>query len=256
MIFALEEAGKPAFLSTDEDGTFVLSGLGFGDFKLEARAAANDGTPLSSRAVSISLSKASPTATVRITVEPSRAVQGVVLAGATPVAGADIVARFLGNTTDVVLLAPSAQSDASGRFTLDVPPGVERLELFTMAPGFTFDRSEFVLQAEVDITVPLDTASGVLRLTFDHPSQPRAQNPTLIHDGQFPYALNLLARWASRNGIPPRGGEWVLPQMPPEAYTLCAQTENGERPCREGYLPPGGDVTLMSTVDVETQPNQ
>lgn len=208
---------------TDRSGRFHLTGLDSVRYLLRA---GGNGRP-ASQVVEVDLSGDLPIGDVRLVVWPTRRVEGRVSADGQGVAGAYVQVNGLGR----VPVTMEAQSDAQGRFRIELPETVERGVVTVFAPSRLLWSGCVQIEGGVlDLALPT-SRTGTLSLVTtgrsDLPPATGGQAVLLTGEGGF-VDFGALLNWSRlRNGE--RGMEQDgartrqllgVPGLPPTSYAV------------------------------------
>ncbi|MCB1034573.1 MAG: carboxypeptidase regulatory-like domain-containing protein [Acidobacteria bacterium] len=240
---------------TDRDGSFLLRGFGEGSISVVAE----DGEARSDQ-VTVHLTEAASTPPVRLVIREDVAIRGRVVSSSGGVPGAKILAGAFGPGGRLMLFGDSASTDIEGTFELKAPSAASHLQLAVFAPGYALALVRLEVGSPEPVVVDVQPDGGALTLDFGAESDRRAGPPLqpvvfaegMILDG------NVLQAWARFNKEPNDDpSRWVVPALPPGSYSACliavgADTVEGplnasQAGCVEGFLPPGGDLSLTPT---------
>ncbi|MGH9456116.1 MAG: hypothetical protein ACRD2J_00555 [Thermoanaerobaculia bacterium] len=208
----------------DAEGLFLLHGLPFGTYRIEA----DDGLQ-QSEALAVTFDEENSVVDIEIVLRPSTRLRGRIVSAFGPVEGA----RVMAVPTDVpIAYAPAPRTGARGEFFIALPPRVREIDLHIAAPGFAYSMGHIGYRDE-PFVFALQNNGGMLKL-----EAPRGTRLRLGHDGATVPVESLRAHWQ----VVDEGETVVLLEMEPGPYSLCS-VESAPR-CVEGFLAPYGTTTL------------
>lgn len=217
--------GKLTQVPVSDSGEFVSYGLEPGSYSLQAVHA--DGE---SSFVAVTLRKDEVLDPIRLVAKPTRQVRGLVRSETAAVAGAQVTLMPV-VPGGVPMTIHHQRTDAGGRYTHTLSPGLTTFDLAVAAPGFAFmlDRVEFHGKP---LMSTLDQRPGTIVLRGKGASRMH-----LRHNGAvIPVSFLLVPRWTGRES---GSDELSIPAMEPGPWSLCSA-----RRCTDGYLTPFGALTL------------
>ncbi|HYH08682.1 MAG TPA: carboxypeptidase-like regulatory domain-containing protein [Thermoanaerobaculia bacterium] len=205
----------------EADGTFQLSGLPPGSYRLSA-----EGFLKQSEDVLVEITEGIHP-DVTLVLKPAPQIHGRVVFRGMPVVGTTIEAvRRNGEP-----VTASATSNESGGFVLFLPDNTTILDLLVHPPGFAVMMARIVAYQNRELLIEVEPSPGALTLRV-----PRSSNPMLSHAGAvLPVALfdtTSVERGDDRT--------IVLPAMEHGEYTLCIAASR----CKSGQLAPNGTLEL------------
>ncbi|HEV7765124.1 MAG TPA: carboxypeptidase-like regulatory domain-containing protein [Thermoanaerobaculia bacterium] len=134
-----------------EDGSFELSGLDPGGYRLQAEERGGE-----SEIVDIEIKEADQSA-IQLVVREFRRIAGRVVAGTRPINGAEVN----GTPRGIAIISGSeARTDVSGEFSLRLPPSAQFYDLIVTADGFPATMRRMTVSKEpllIDVAVPFGT---------------------------------------------------------------------------------------------------
>ncbi len=237
--------------TTDPEGQFEVRGLSPGPYAVEAESA--DQT---SDSVLTSVADGfSPT--VHLILQKSRMMAGSVFADSGPVAGARVIAYPVVSGRPATSGLAEGRTDLKGRFAVKIPRSATLVHLLVLAPGY--DLAIRRVTRGSTLGVHLSPLGGTLHLSAAPDGSVKAKAASfglLMVDGE-PVDLPRLELWARMNGVTGwHHGALAVPDMPPGQYAYCrlslqeallvigGAAAPSEASCTEGYLVPGGDLSL------------
>lgn len=219
LLVSVSVVARATFVESDALGGYAVRGLAEGTYSIEAtkgRASAE------SRQVLID-EELSPTE-LDLVLKEGKQLNGIVLAGGTPVGGAWVLAFPL--TSDGALAsmgAAQARTDMSGTFDLELPESAASVRVIAGMAGFTLSVSHLELtDFGTTVDLSLDQPGGHLELArrSSGPS-PDGRVGLVIVDGE-PIDLPMLDFWSkSQDPNPSTETLLVVGGMPAGAYSYC-----------------------------------
>ena len=239
-------AAGPRRAFTDENGEFVFEGVQEGDHFIRAYHLSDErqmGSP--EVPVEVRTDEATPRVTVRL--QAPRRIEGTVVAGTGPVAGASLLVSVGGSGGRIV---PQTRTDAAGFFRLDVPPDLHPVPVTVAPPGAALTCVPLQPGPDGPISLPVPIGGGTLRITVRSPEgEPVTPTRfTLTRDGA-PCSRGALLPWLKTYGE--KGESLTFRRMAPGLYEACLPSHGEEENCQESWLAEGGEVSL----DLPTPPN-
>lgn len=231
---------------TDSDGSFRLVGVPAGNLNLTALA-----NGLSSGQVPVQIEEGRSLSGVTLRLRSKQGLEGTVTGPAGPVFGARVVVLPIGQ-----VYGDEAQTDPSGRFTVNLPEQSSSAVVVVMASGYALHWSRVALQARQSISITLERWGGTVRPKARDKEAITSRESTffLVYNGSA-LGLNFLVGWLAANGVQP-GDLWDhgFPQMPAGTYSLCRVRNESvggvllgglpTEPCAAGLLSQGGELVL------------
>lgn len=222
---------------TDADGQFSFHGLQPGTYSL--RAMAPEGK---SDAVEVVVDEDSHDF-MTLVLRQSGELRGVVSSRFGSVAGARVSA-YPDDRSGFDLVEWNV-TDPDGRFSVAVPPGARHVTLTVAAPGFAFQWFRVPVDPQKPVPIQLDQHGGRLLITMNE-----SGFPFVFHAGGFLAVQDLLG-----DRVAVMSGQTVTAdQLRPGHYEVCiatpsealafAQASRPKERCTDGFLPPGGELTL------------
>lgn len=209
---------------TGADGTFDLHGLAPATYRLQAA-----GGRRLSEIVEVVVSAEQPHREVVLVMKPATVVNGVVTSALGPVAGARVWVRpgvRPGGAQRIATL--TLITDTRGRFSAQLPAGVDEYDILVAAPGFAFTMGHLRHEPRGFIANVVQNG-GAITLG---PSE-----GALLRYAGVTVSVELLRDlWHTSNN---EDGSVTIAAMEPGTYALCDASA-----CVEGFLPPFGKLTL------------
>ena len=252
-----------------ETQTFEIRGLPEGETFLQARYdPSRTDRQGSSAPTTIELHEDSASGPVRLVVEDSHALAGLVVApSGEGVVGAQVVAlpEPVGAKLSFARI-PTAVSDVEGVFEVSVPAHTRSVQLTIFPPGFAVTQQRVSLPTSAEdsenrpIIVPVEAEGGTLTVTFDGLDddwRPELRSHVSLWAPMGIYASQLF-QWAGLHAVASPDDRMVLPMLRPGSYMVCFGRESSllvggpeppgaelvKRACAEGHLAPGGSLEL------------
>lgn len=247
LIISAPATAKPAYLKTDEEGEVSFRGNDFGTYRLEAHVTA-EGRQLRSPSQELQVVEESPSAKARLVLRTMKQLRGTILSAGGPVQGAKIQVSYPRSADSGPMLIPPIRPDGGGGLTLDVPSGIDQVDLVIMATGFILEHRRLAVETDTNIDILLDRGGGgVLKVNLTNPLDVTEFGDRLadVFYEDIQFDLRELQRWAVLNGIPQKGTALEIPLLPGGRYKPCRPVggDNGsERQCEDGFLPVQGEL--------------
>jgi hypothetical protein len=224
-IVAMTRSDSDVFEQTfaQSDGSFQIAGLAPGDYEVTA-----DGFQKSSRSLPVEL-RLDQTAEVELVLEHQEHVQGRMTVGDAPVIAAQVWALPRDAWAPAV---PSARTDESGHFEMDLPPGTTTFDGVAVHPAFDIILGRTVIQKDKQMHIRAQQVGGTLNIESDS----KAALLVMHNGGEF--SANWLAGLA---GGSVASGRLSIPRLQPGQYSVCTPKD---KKCTSGYLAPHGTLTL------------
>ncbi len=246
---AVRQRGEPPLVTTvnsGADGSWEVRGVPPGPALVTARGVEGE-----SETVVVSVDEQVAPPPVRLVLQRWVEVTGRLVSAGAAVPGALVMTMPQGHSGPAATLVP-VTSDANGAFQTRVVASSHEVVVAVFARGYAMKVLRLPVGQTETPVIELGTRGGTLTLHGASASgaggAPLA-GFVLIHEGAMvPPAL--LVRWAQMHGGLAEAERLVVPQMAPGYYALCplsiptASERPGGNPCRDGYLPPGGTLTL------------
>jgi hypothetical protein len=225
-----------------EDGSFILTGLTAGRYRLRAFSKELESVDLQD--VPLSDDK-DATSDVVLPVVPVGHLRGTIRALDGPVLGAALFATRPGDDTRPIILS---RVDPEGHFDIRFPAATSEVVVAINAPGFAFRLTRAPLGKEEE-TFAVEQNGGTL--SIDAPTTKSGLRPYLMHDGAIlgaavvgyvagaPFQANLSERV-----------RFQIPSVEAGAYSLCwladkrTAPSTAVPPCISGVIAPHGALTL------------
>ncbi len=240
---------------TDVEGRFELRGQQPAAYLFQATYGQRK-----SDIVTVNLIEGTDVGPVRLVLSDQKQVRGRVSSVAGPFSQALVMGFPL--TPDRMPAAVEAlqiRTEMDGSFELDWPANSLHGYVAVLAPGFDFYFGRVSADGADPVVIQLTREGGTLRLDGFPVWGSRAAQSTfglVVIDGE-PVNGALVEAWARMNDLPPAGdAPVVVPAMPSGSYIWChlnpsealAVSFGAALPkasaCTEGYLSPGGELTL------------
>ncbi len=229
MLFAHE---RPVDHVSDDEGRFSFESVDPGEVFLSARKGRH-----SSSSVKTEIPEEGPVPEVTLQLETSRLLEGRLLSGGKPVAGASLW-----------VLAPSSSggsttTDLDGLFSFELNQSAGTVTIIAFAAGkalqaFSVDPEKSPLMLDVtgiggtlDLTFPADTKEFFLE----------------ANGARIPGAL--IVKWMFDQGVAPTGPTLHVPNLAAQPYRVCAVFDDSAGRCKSVMLTPGGVVPVDLRVD-------
>ena len=248
-----------AVRTTARDGSFAIQGQLPGRCFVWARARTVAGEV--SDTAEVLVVEGSETPPLHLVVEARRVLRGrVTSAGGAAVAGAQVFAdTFPAAGSPTLPGSDQTAADLDGAFELKLPQKTSGARLVVMAPGYPFAVWRVRLGEETRVvTLRLGETQGALHLPRTDSNFVTPLFPLVLLDGE-PVGGALLRSWAlAGNGGSASGDLATVTAMPSGSYRYCelepqeallvlwGAAAPKESACAEGYLAPGGELTLRS----------
>lgn len=222
---------------TGEDGKFLFRGLGPGWLWIQAE------TPsASSKRHGVVLTEGMEHQLVLV-VEPRVSLAGHVRFASAAVAGAALYFHR-SNQPGIVSEEARTQTALDGSFEVSLPPG--RYAVVVEAPGFCrelFPTSVASQNPPLSLNLRQDCGTLVLGL----PNQGKGEE-LVVGVGGFWEWVSTYEDWARRHGVEFEPTSGKVPGLASATYHFCRVAQGPEgfafRECRQGFLPPGGELRL------------
>ena len=214
-------------LFSESDGSFQLTGMDAGEYRVRAEDRDERSEP-----VTVRLADDDSPAEVELVLKNSVIVEGVVRSAVTPVVLADVYG--IPRDTPFPPLLPQAKTNEGGRFELKLPPRTMIVDLVMIHPAFDIVMTRLAGQIDSVRHIVATQLGGTL--TVDAPTP---QDILLRHGGGECW-LSWLAHVARANAVV-ESSRIVLQRLEPGEYSVCSARINE---CAHGYLPPYGALTL------------
>lgn len=232
---------REARTQAGEGGRWELRGIPPGEVVIVARGAEGE-----SDAVGAEVQEEKDLS-ITLTLHRWLDVAGRLEAGGVGVPGALVMVMPPLGSTRAAKVIP-VTSDATGEFRTRVHSTVRDVVVCVFARGYAMRMLRMAVEPGTTATIELGTRGGTLELGGEGSARenPPLVNFALVHDNAA-IPVTLLGRWASlhQGVVEPH---WMLvPQMAPGTYALCPFAASAVAlpgGCTEGYLPPGGTLTL------------
>ena len=243
--------------TTGRDGAFAIHGQLPGRCFVWARAMSYAGE--TSETTEILLAEGTETPPLNLVVEKKRVLRGrVTSAAGAPAAGAQVFANaFPAAGVPTQPGWDQTAADLDGAFQLKLRRKTAEVQVMVLAPGYPLAVWRVRLREDTTaLTLRLGEAHGTLHLPRTDGNLLTPLFPLVLVDGE-PLAGWLLRNWGQAGGSPSVALETVA-AMPPGSYRYCelepqeallvlwGAAAPSESACSEGYLAPGGELTLRS----------
>jgi len=241
------------------DGAFKLKALMPGRYELRAETR-NGGQSATTKVV---LDKGTHLEDLDLTIEHSRALNGRVTSGGTPVPGAlAIVAPETESGIAHILDASTVHTDSMGKFSVELTGDPVAVSLRILAPGHVFLATRIPLGLERQpIDLELDTEEGgTLYLPRPTETGPQGSRQTsIVYVNSEIVGFGTLGQWSadSRGTLFP-DKMIPVPDMPPGYYVYCTLSPKEwysvvtglavpkAQACTSGDLASGGELKLTA----------
>jgi hypothetical protein len=257
MVLAFDASeGSLAQAVTDRAGRFELRGLPPGTAHVGATDPASGAA---SDNLAVDIPREGSAADVLLSLQRRLTLAAQLVAGAGPVAGAEVTALALGaGGTPASLLTPHGTSDLEGEVTLVVSASTQQLLLTIKPPGLPFQTARLLAPFDSVRPIYLEEWSGdlILHTNESSLSELDPQQILLFREG-VPFGLGDLLQWASLKGRPTgMAGDVVVPAVAPGEYMACRVASAAgllpilagdafpRQACTRGYLSPLGQLAL------------
>ena len=200
--------GSTVTASAGPDGRFRVRSLPPGEIQIVAFSGASPQT--ASAAVEVWIEEGVETGPIVLRLVEARTVEGMVVAGGAPVAGAAVQAMPEGGGAGA-----SALTDVTGRFTLELRSDA-RSARFEVAPprgGLTAVRAD--LSGEGPLVIDTGTDWGAIRVLLPEELDEQAHPVLRLFQDEVPLSSQTLAGWLRSNGLPSRLGDAEGAHAPP-----------------------------------------
>jgi hypothetical protein len=239
---------------SDETGMFELRGLPPG----LVVASADTPTKLQSDLYPVQL-KEGETAQVELVARERISFRGRLFSQATsePVPGARIKAIPTTALVHHAGISTTTESDAEGRFELNLVSGTREVDVVIMAFGHSLDMQRVAFDPGKPVALRVPAAGGTLAVEFDPPweQQDRAAPViALVHNAARESLNYVIGSWARPHGAPFDAlplSRVALPSIAPGEYQVCVtdwaslrQSMFGPERCARGTVPPAGEATV------------
>lgn len=271
----LEASGKPAARATvnvlnndgsadvkqvqvrAEDGGFELIGLTPGDYTIDA-----EGTEGRRSATSVVSVGEDNVTSVRLTLADGLRMRGRVISeDGTGVSGAQVYAISVEAPPPFWL---PTRTSTTGEFEILLPDQTRNVNVFVIAPGFSFRAFRPPLQTDQQLMILMRQNGGALDLVTPSWDSSNARVPYLIHNGTaLPLMFLASARLVSVTKHDADSLRTAAPLFEPGGYGLCfatpaeiASAEFQTEHCSFGHLAPFGSLalTVADSAVVRTTP--
>ena len=226
--------------SAGDDGRFRIRGLPPGEIQIVASGGA--APQASSALVGATLEDGRVTGPIVLRLVEARSIEGRVLAGGAPVAGAAIEAMPEGGG-----IGDTAGTDVTGRFSLDLRADARFVDLEVAPPRGGLTAARVDVSSRAPVVIDTGTDPGTVRLLLPEKRSKGAHPVLLLFQDEIPVSVQTLFGWLRSNGMPQGledAQQLMLPRMAPGAYRVCFGESSGDTPCASGYLSPGGTLDL------------
>lgn len=233
-----------AAVESREDGTFTAAGLDEGQWVVFA-----EGPSGASEAADLTLPGSLAATQLQLILRPWQVIEGVLRAGERPVPGAQIWANPLRPGAGPEPLSLKARTNVRGRFRLEVPEGVDRLQVLAFPPGHVLTPIPAVSVPRDGALLELqaDTFGGTLSVQFEEPVNLEDFNGSLLslRQNEVTIGLYALLRWAEIQGErnQDRTHRLRFPDLLPGNAEVCNEVQDPEATetgteCRPIFLAP------------------
>jgi len=254
-------------ITTDAEGRFELRGLNPGPVRVQASA---ESLGMRSDLQRVEVEDGETTGPVRLVLQEDLRISGLVMSpdghGIPGTRVAAILEQEPGQQLSFSF--PETHSDLDGVFELELPAGARAVLLTFFPPGFAVTQTRVSLPPTEPLLVTAEPAGGTLVVAYEEPPEHLDEvvrlklNTILFHDFVVGGSYHLTA-WAQLHGIPGSPGSLVVPMLEPGSYRVCVDREArvsgfagaplstaAKNRCEEGYLAPGGKLTLTIPAEV------
>jgi len=227
------------------DGSFELVGLTPGDYKVDAEGSGGRRSPTS--VVSV---PEDGVASVKLTLGTGLRLSGRVISeDGAGVSGAQV---YVISVEAPPPLWMPRRTTATGDFDLLLPDGTRTVDVFVIAPGFSFRAFRPPVKTDQQLMILLRQNGGGLDLVTPMWNDSSARVPYLVHNGTALRLMFLLSgRLASVSTIDGSTLRTVAPLFEPGSYGLCLATQAEiasaafqTKHCSFGNLAPFGSLAL------------
>jgi hypothetical protein len=224
----------PLQARADAEGSFSFLGLAPGSYQIQAFT--GDGAQSTGpQELQLSASDKEPPF-VSLRMRAKRLLNGRVVSAHGPVPGAMLSAVPRAGGKDANLLIPQAQTDVEGGFQMNLPEGVEEVDLTVMPPGFAMKSVRLRPQGDAAVTIPVQDAGGTLAIkTSGDANDPMALLTLQVRLNGVEMSSGSLRTWAGLHRVEPEAGLLRIPNLELGVYSICQGPPDRAR-CSEGVL--------------------
>jgi hypothetical protein len=225
-IVTVNRSGQIHQTFSKDDGSFQLTGIDAGEYRITARAGDRRSEP-----ATVGLTSDAP-AEVELVLKSDVIVRGRFGNGQMPVVAAGIYA--IPRDTQWAPFMPQAMTTERGRFQLELPPRTTLYDLVAVHPAFDIVLTRLTAHPESVRQIVATQMGGTLVVHSQSPAD------LLLRHGGGECWLSWLARLPGAGGAV-ESARIVLPRLEPGDYSVCSAKSNE---CARGYLPTHGTLTL------------